>query len=411
MKTKNTPKQTNVAILCAEFNSTVDDGWHQLLPAGKFKAVDGRPNDTDDGYWFLDEQGAQQFIENTIAYSKGHRIVIDYDHQTLHKNATGNKALASGWIIDPTSDIKWIDGKGIYIRPEWTPVTQKEIDNKQWGYLSAVYPYDKAGRPLYLSMAAITNDPGLRDIESLAVLAAEIFTNNQLTTQETKPMNELLKTLLIALGVISADDITELTDEQLSEVGKKAVENIEALKTAATAAVEVKKAVDDNSSGGDITTDATQIIEAMGEEITDAEKEVLTQVALSRKVDMTKFFASFMPASLFGAAVKNQAVLSSENTEILAKQLVEDGRKQGRVLACEVKYLTGVGKAQGVAALSKIIDSRSPLTAILGRQTGNITKPEKVAGVAVLSAEQKEAARLLGKSEADYLTIIQKGSK
>ncbi|NGF05909.1 protease, partial [Citrobacter freundii] len=48
MKTK--PSSFGIAILAATVG---DDGWCQLLPAGRFRARDGRPFDVADG-WYMD---------------------------------------------------------------------------------------------------------------------------------------------------------------------------------------------------------------------------------------------------------------------------------------------------------------------------------------------------------------------
>jgi phage I-like protein len=82
MKTKNTLNKNKIAILSATLNAA-GDGWYQLLPAGEFKARDGRPFDIESGCWFLDENIAASFIKRTIDESKGKPILIDYDHQTL----------------------------------------------------------------------------------------------------------------------------------------------------------------------------------------------------------------------------------------------------------------------------------------------------------------------------------------
>ena len=42
--------------------------------------------------------------------------VIDYEHQTLHKEANGQPAPAAGWI----HGLRWLDGKGLYAEVELT---------------------------------------------------------------------------------------------------------------------------------------------------------------------------------------------------------------------------------------------------------------------------------------------------
>lgn len=398
MKRENAKNQSKVAILSAALNHASSDGWYQLLPAGKFKARDGRPFDTKDGYWHLDENIAKAFIARTIKESNGKKVLIDYDHQTLHKEETGQKAPAAGRILDPAHDIEWREN-GIYIRPRWTPIAQSEINNEQYNELSAVFPYDEDGHPLYLRMAAITNDPGLLDINSLVALAAELFNDNQ-PTQENTNMNELLKTLLIALGVLSADEkAEELTEERLKEISTKAVENVTALKAASAAAAEVKKTVETDPAGVPATVE--QAIDDAGTEIATAE-EIIAEAKL-HSIDLSKA----VPLSVYQKAVNKIAVLSANNTGMTVEQLIANGRKAGKVIKANEGYLIALGQTKGVAALSAALDACTPIAALAAKQTDSIPTPKSDAkGVAVLSAEQKEAARLLGKSEADYLNII-----
>ncbi|MCV5889108.1 hypothetical protein OFN71_38470, partial [Escherichia coli] len=78
------------------------------------------------------------------------------------------------------------------------------IDEKEYAFLSAVFPYDKSGKPLYLRMAAITNDPGITKMESVAALAADFNVRlskngvdvNLYGETEDAFVNEALKKLL-----------------------------------------------------------------------------------------------------------------------------------------------------------------------------------------------------------------------
>lgn len=72
-------------------------------------------------------------------------------------------------------------------------------------------------------------------------------------------------------------------------------------------------------------------------------------------------------------------------------------------MEAEVDYLKQFGKQQGVAALSAMLEKR-PQIAVLSAQQTQTTKVEKPVekGTAVLSAADKEAAKLLGISEQDY---------
>ncbi|GLQ72983.1 phage protease [Vibrio penaeicida] len=86
MKTQTLPSNPVAqAILTADL-SLSEDGWCQLLPAGKFKAPDGRPTEPESGYWYLDAESAYAFIAATKAAR--HKVLVDYDHQSFYTEQT-----------------------------------------------------------------------------------------------------------------------------------------------------------------------------------------------------------------------------------------------------------------------------------------------------------------------------------
>lgn len=111
---------------------------------------------------------------------------------------------------------------------------------------------------------------------------------------------------------------------------------------------------------------------------------------------------AYVPKSTYDAVVAKVAVLSAKNDEVEIDNTITKARNEGRVIEAEVEYLKGFGKQQGVAALSAMLAQR-PQLAVLSAQQTETTKVEKqVKGEAVLSAADKEAARLLGINEADF---------
>ncbi|HFG1900301.1 TPA: phage protease [Vibrio cholerae] len=159
-----------MAILNAELTQ-LDDSWYQLLPAGAFKARDGRPTYTEDGHWHLDAEIAAKMIAATKAASE--KVLIDYDHQALTARHQNGPVSAAAWLN--ASNIEWREGKGLYVKPEFPQQAQTLITNKEYGFLSAVFPYDKQGRPLSLRMAALTKVKQTTSVwfESFSVAGAQ----------------------------------------------------------------------------------------------------------------------------------------------------------------------------------------------------------------------------------------------
>jgi phage I-like protein len=145
------------------------NGWQQLLPAGYFSAVDGRPEDVPSGKWFLDAYHANQLILKVR--SAINDLVIDYEHQTLNTGTNGQPAPAAGWF---KSDIEWREGSGLWIRPHWTKRALNHIRQGEYRFLSAVFNYDSAtGIPLTLHSAALVNKPGIDGMQSVDALSAQ----------------------------------------------------------------------------------------------------------------------------------------------------------------------------------------------------------------------------------------------
>ncbi|HBC3428470.1 TPA: hypothetical protein KDY17_001282 [Vibrio parahaemolyticus] len=344
-----------------------DDGWYQLLPAGKFKARDGRPHDTEDGYWHLDAESAAALIAATKSTSD--KVLIDYEHATLRAKETGASAPAAAWLS--SSDIEWREGKGLYIRPSWTEKAQHHIDAKEYAFLSAVFPYDKSGRPLLLRMAAITNDPGLIGLEPIAELAADFNLSfyhpkgsiNLYGQTEDSLVNELLKKLLAKVGIDVPED-GELTQEQQTA----ALSAIDALKTKA---------------------DTAELLQ--------------TQVAeLSARdgVDLTKF----VPVETYNAMVSQVAVLSAASSEMSLEKVMADAKAEGKVIESEIEYLTQFGQQQGVAALSAMLEKRPAIAALTAKQTKTQTPPadhQKKDGE--LSQEELAVLSATGLTQEQYL--------
>ncbi|AKD37525.1 I protein [Pasteurella multocida subsp. multocida OH4807] len=204
----------------------------------------------------------------------------------------------------------------------------------------------------YSVYLALTNDPGVTGMQRLAVLSASI------QQQEDYQMPEILRKLLAKLGVDVAEN-SEVSDEQL----QSALSTLEKLQSDKT-----------------------------------ADEQVATLSAKSTDVDLSKY----VPKATYDATVQQLAVLSAKTNETEVDQVIEKARNEGRALEAEVDYLKGFGKQQGVAALSAMLSQRPQIAVLSAQQTQTTNVEKQESGVAVLSAADKEAAKLLGISEADY---------
>lgn len=307
-----------------------DDGWVQLLPAGEFSARDGRPTDVPSGRWVLTEEVAQRLISR--AALRANRMVIDYEHQTLHAETNGQPAPAAGWF----KDMQWRDGQGLFIKPEWTQRARQHIDADEYAYLSAVFAYDKtSGEPIRIRMAALTNDPGLDGLQSVASLAALKFS----TDTETPFMDKHVLAILAALGV------------ELAEGASPTEEQSQAALTALTA----------------IKADAGKTNAAEGK-VASLTSEVAALKANGGKAGQVDL-SQYVPKATYDALYTSHAALRAGTTEESVERLLEDARKQGKVVEAEMDYLTDFSKQQGVAALKTMLEARPAVAALAAQQS------------------------------------------
>lgn len=180
---KTTPPHAVALAACAYALSA--SGEIQLLPAGEFSAVDGRPYDAP--FWLVNADIAAALIADLTA--RVNPLVIDYEHQTLLAAENGQPAPAAGWF----KSLRWVEGIGLFATVEWTERAITHIDAGEYKFISPVIAYDKAtGAIKKLINAALTNNPA---IDGMAEVVARLTL--ELNPQENLSMDieELLESL------------------------------------------------------------------------------------------------------------------------------------------------------------------------------------------------------------------------
>jgi phage I-like protein len=351
-----------VAVLSLDLNVDAN-GWQQLLPAGKFRAVDGRPFDVPDNHWFIDAEVANQLI--ALANDRLNDLVIDYEHQTLKAEENGQPAPAAGWF----KAMEWREGSGLWIKPQWTPRATDFIKNGEYKFLSAVFPYDPVtGKPLRLHSAALVNRPGIDGMQALEALAALSLTSPSKTSNPTEhSMNELLKKMLAQLGITVEEgkepDAT-VALAALSELQTKAG----SADTLATEVVALKA----NDNGGTVDP------------------------------------AKYVPVEAVHQLHAQIAVLSAQGSASKLEQVIDKAKQEGRLVPAMEAWARDLGK-QDLAALQSFLDKSQPIAALAAMQTdGKKPDADNTDPLATLSADEKKVCLATGISEADFL-ITKKG--
>lgn len=359
MKHKQNPRKLiNAAIAACSFELTAGSDL-QILPAGEFRAVDGRPKDVK--AWYVDAEVAASIIAELSA--RKNRTVIDYEHQTLLAADNGKPAPAAGWY----KTLEWREGDGLYaIDVEWTDAAKAHIEAKEYLYFSPVFSYNKkTGAVESILLGAITNNPALDGMSEVAVAAASrLLTNTESLTMDLEELLERLRWMFNLPTLATADDI-------LTEVNK---------------AVELIKA--DNA-----TASASFNLTAY---LSDQRKSIVNLTAL---VEETPDPAKFVPVTVMQDLQTQLTALNKQINDGEVSDLVTVALSDSRLLPAQEAWARELG-AKDIAALKSYLDTAQPIAALSATQTGG--KIPDGDGITDLTESQLAVCKQMGVSPEDY---------
>jgi phage I-like protein len=331
----------------------------QLTPAGKFLPSDGRPMSVPG--WNIDMAVATKVISRFRARKTP--LVIDYEHQTLHKEANGQPAPAAAWI----KDLEWRDGAGLFATVELTSKARQAIQDGEYKYFSPVFRFDaRTGDVLEIEMGAITNTPAIHGMDALALRAAACF---GLTNEEPEVNKNLLSCVITLLALASstteADAVAALT-ARLQE------DPLDPLRQAL---------------GCDAKSDQATLVAACtamktGQVKPDPSKFVPIATLTALQTEMASLSARL--------ALRDQNDLEVQLQEALA---------DGRLLPAMEPWARDLGKTN-VAALTSYLAAAAPIAALTKTQTnGQSPIVDEPNG---LSAEELAVCTNMNIAPADY---------
>lgn len=350
-------KRLSIAIAACSFAlpASADDKnhiWLQVTPAGTFTPADGREMKVP--HWYIDAAVATRVIER-FRQKKNDRVV-DYEHQTLHKEENGQPAPAAGWI----RDLQWREGDGLFALVELTSRAAQYIQQREYRYFSPVFMYHpKTGEVLDVQMGALTNYAGIDGMQALELRAAATFGID--LNNEEPLMNELLKALLGVLGLSENATEAEAT----------------AALTAHLAAMRKTLGLDDKATG-----------EAMVAACTGLKAKASTTAA----PDPAKYIAieAFDQLKSEVAALSAQLKVRDDKD---VDAMISEALADGRLIKSQEAWARDLAKTN-VEALSGYLKTAEPLTALRGSQTkGGEPKPDDKTG---LTAEEMAVCTSMG---------------
>lgn len=197
---------SSAAFSCARLQRTAS-ARVQILPAGRFRALDGRPEGVD--AYVLDRAGAEKLIADADARQTPY--VIDYEHQSVYASMYGYPAPAAGWF----KSLEWVDGVGLFATDvEWTDKARKLIEDDEYRFQSPTFAWKKSsGRITDLISVGLTNTPALDGLSDVANLIAARFSNVSLSSRPLFPMESVMDDLLERLRYFLNLPITATSDD------------------------------------------------------------------------------------------------------------------------------------------------------------------------------------------------------
>lgn len=327
----------------------------QLLPAGRFSSVDGRPASIAAcNQWVCGPDQAASVA--ALAARQSNPMVIDYEHQTLNSQQNGQPAPAAGWF----KNLEWRDGQGLFATDvEWTPAAARAIADGEYRFISPVFEFNaQTGEVQRIRMAALTNNPGLDGMQAVALSA--FFPS----TQEPQ-MNKLLQALLTALG------LTEQTPED----------------QAVTAL---------NAHLAKARSDADQVAALTAEKAnTDAQIAALTAAAGAPDP------ARYVPIGVVTGLQTQVAALTAQVAGREVDEVVEAALTAGKLLPAQEAWARELGKSN-LPALKTFIESAPRVAALTGQQTGG-REPSGDAQPEATDPTLVAVCRMFGNKPADVL--------
>jgi phage I-like protein len=355
--------QVAIAVLASTVSASNEI---QLLPAGQFRATDGRPKDV--AHWFIDAAAAASIIETFS--SLNNRIVIDYEHQTLRTADNGQPAPAAGWF----KKLEWREGDGLYaVDVDWTERAKEHIDAKEYLYISPVFSYDKkTGTVKRILNAALTNNPALDGMDEVALMAASKLLNDQSQMEAlTMDVEEILKQL-------------------------RWMFNLPTMATAEEIMAELQKAVDKIKA--DAPEDAAANFNLVGylDHLNSNVAALNTEVVALK--DATPDPAKYVSVDAMQAVQTELAALQKQVNEGEVEDLVTAALTEGKLLPAQENWARELG-GKDIAELRAYLGTAQPIAPLTKTQTNGDPTGGKEDD---LTAEELSICTQMGVSPEDY---------
>lgn len=300
-----------VAIAACSFALTTQSEI-QVLPAGEFHSIDGRPINAP--CWLTNADIAARLIADINALANP--LVIDYEHQTYLAADNGQPAPAAGWF----KSLRWEEGVGLFACVEWTARATAHIEAGEYRFISPVITYNPtSGAVTKLLNAALTNNPAIEGMEAVSARLSAQLNSPETLTMDIEDLldnlryffnlptlasnDEVAAQLEKAVTLIKASDMADgIAMNTLGIVGLSQTRSNELVllraeltthTTALTAAQAELTALKTASHAKQVTDLVTTALTA--HKISPAQKDAMTELGMNNLALLTRVLESAVP--------------------------------------------------------------------------------------------------------------------
>lgn len=339
---KLTPIACSFEIALDEVNGRI-----HLTPYGRFYPADGRD---EQGGWYVDDTNGYLLADELNARKVD--AMIDYEHKTLRAQEFAEPNPAAGWF----KKTEYISGQGLFVDVKWTDKAREQIKSGEYRYISPLFLADSSGRVVKIVNAALTNTPACHEIAEAYALSSDFIQYQE----ANYPMLKLLQQLFDAPNATEAEMVAKLT------------------------ALSAAKG------------DSKVALSAVYDELKSQDAKVVSLSAQVNNPDPTKYVALAQMQAVQAELNKERAERNAEK----ANALITTALSEGKLLPAQKEWAENLAKTD-LNALSAYLNA-TPVNPAFGE---NQSKAEPKGNVVSLSADEKEAARIMGKTEAEYIEI------
>lgn len=165
-----------------------------------------------DSYGNPIEQNFSEESLKKIAENQKDDILVDVDHCS---ELNGNTE-AKGWL----SNLKFIEGKGLFGKIKWTDIGRKLIENRVFRWLSPSWLLNEDKTPEFMTSCALTNKPSqIGKIKPIINSIQDVIIKEPIIKKEFDDTfkNNLNKDILD----MTREELKELIKEVISEINKE----------------------------------------------------------------------------------------------------------------------------------------------------------------------------------------------